>query len=83
MLRDSNSKGKLLLEGTMSKFASTPCIVPDNLSGTSDVPLVDYQPLQSHGAAGVDLTGADPHLGAQPVAKAVAKTSAAVPEHIA
>ena len=67
----------------MGKFASPLGVVGNKVPGTPDLPLVDYQAFQSHGAASVDLAGADAHLGAQSVAIAITETSAAVPEHIA
>ena len=74
---------RLLYQGAMGEFAPPLCIVHHNLPGTPELPLVDHQTFQPHGAAGVDLTGTDAHLGAQPVAIAVTKASAAVPQHIA
>ena len=45
-------------------------------------PLIDHQPLHSHRTPGMDLVGADAHLGPQAKPETVAETAAAIQHHI-
>ena len=61
-----------------------PTKLPDDVTVRAVAPqnvLVRHESLESDGPARVDPAGADPHLGAEPIAESVRKARARVDEH--
>jgi hypothetical protein len=52
-------------------------VIGHHLAVAHQAPLVDQQPFHAHGTPGVNLVGADAHLGAQAEAESIAEAAAA------